>query len=102
MSVDTFLGLPMNIASYATLQHLLAAATGYTPGILTGFLEDVHIYENHLDQVMEQLSRKPFPLPELAFSERICLDHGLSLVSPRDIALLHYVSHPAITAPMAA
>ncbi len=66
-SVDTALGLPFNIASYATLLHLLALETGYEEGILTGFLADVHIYKNHLDGLKEQLSRNPnkYALPKL-------------------------------------
>jgi len=66
-SVDTALGLPFNIASYATLLHLLALETGYEEGILTGFLADVHIYKNHLDGLKEQLSRDPnkYALPKL-------------------------------------
>ncbi len=66
-SVDTALGLPFNIASYATLLHLLALETGYEEGILTGFLADVHIYKNHLSGLKEQLSRDPnkYPLPKL-------------------------------------
>lgn len=66
-SVDVALGLPFNIASYATLLHLLALETGYQEGILTGFLADVHIYKNHIDGLKEQLSRDPnkYPLPKL-------------------------------------
>jgi len=66
-SVDTALGLPFNIASYATLLHLLALETGYQEGILTGFLADVHIYSNHINGLKEQLSRDPnkYPLPKL-------------------------------------
>ena len=66
-SVDVALGLPFNIASYATLLHLLALETGYKEGMLTGFLADVHIYKNHIDSIKEQLSRDPnkYPLPKL-------------------------------------
>lgn len=64
-SVDTMLGLPFNITSYALLLHLLAKESGLQEGRLVGFLADVHIYENHLDGAKEQLSRDPsaYPLP---------------------------------------
>ena len=58
-SVDTMLGLPFNIASYALLLHLLAKEAGLKEGKLVGFLADVHIYENHIDGAKEQLSRDP-------------------------------------------
>ena len=58
-SVDVALGLPFNIASYATLLHLLALETGLEEGILTGFLADTHIYLNHIDGLKEQLARDP-------------------------------------------
>ena len=66
-SVDTMLGLPFNIASYALLLHLLAKESGLKEGKLVGFLADVHIYENHLDGAKEQLTRDPekFPLPNI-------------------------------------
>ncbi|MDP3698445.1 MAG: thymidylate synthase [Nanoarchaeota archaeon] len=64
-SIDVMLGLPFNIASYATLLHLLAKETGYKEGKLTGFLADTHIYVNHEDKAKEQLTRKPFPLPSI-------------------------------------
>lgn len=66
-SVDTMLGLPFNIASYAILLHLLAKETGLKEGKLVGFLADVHIYENHLDGAKEQLTRDPnkYPLPTI-------------------------------------
>ncbi len=66
-SVDTMLGLPFNIASYATLLHLLAKETGLQEGKLVGFLADVHIYVNHLEGAREQLTRNPnlYPLPKL-------------------------------------
>jgi len=62
-SCDMFLGVPYNIASYALLLMLYAKEAGLTPGVLKGELHDVHIYENHIDQVKTQLQRKPHPLP---------------------------------------
>ena len=62
-SCDTFLGIPYNIASYALLLMLYAKEAGLQPGILRGELHDVHIYENHIDQVKTQLKRAPYPLP---------------------------------------
>ena len=66
-SVDTMLGLPFNIASYAILLHLLAKETGYKEGKLVGFLADVHLFVNHVEGAKEQLSRDPnkFPLPTI-------------------------------------
>lgn len=64
-SVDIFLGLPYNIASYALLLKLLCEASGYEAGILTGFLSDVHLYGNHIDQAKLQLSRTPNVTPSL-------------------------------------
>lgn len=66
-SVDTMLGLPFNIASYATLLHLLAKETGLKEGKLVGFLADVHVYLNHVDGAKEQLTRDPntYPLPKI-------------------------------------
>jgi thymidylate synthase len=66
-SVDTMLGLPFNIASYALLLHLIAKESGYQEGKLVGFLADVHIYENHLTGAQEQLKRDPnkYSLPKI-------------------------------------
>ncbi|MEI7765409.1 MAG: thymidylate synthase [bacterium] len=66
-SVDTMLGLPFNIASYALLLHLIAKESGYKEGKLVGFLADVHLFENHVDGAKEQLSRDPikYPLPKI-------------------------------------
>lgn len=64
-SVDTMLGLPFNIASYALLLHLLAKESGLVEGKLVGFLADTHIYVNHLDGAKEQLSRAPGTLPRI-------------------------------------
>lgn len=70
-SVDTMLGLPFNIASYALLLHLLAKEAGLKEGKLVGFLADVHIYENHVDGAREQLTRDPekYTLPTIETSE---------------------------------
>lgn len=64
-SVDSALGLPFNIASYALLLHLVAKEVGLKEGKLIGFLGDVHIYENHVEGLKEQLSRTPFKLPKI-------------------------------------
>lgn len=105
-SVDTFLGLPFNIASYATLLHILAKMTGYIPGTLTGFLADVHIYENHLDQVNEQLSRVPGKLPELDIKDDsawVWLSdmNIIDDLEPNDFALVNYYPQSSIKAEMA-
>ena len=64
-SVDTFLGLPFNIASYGLLLHLAAKELNVGEGILTGHLGDTHLYENHFEQVREQLRRVPYSLPKI-------------------------------------
>jgi thymidylate synthase len=96
-SVDTFLGLPYNIASYALLLKLLCLETGYEEGILSGFLADVHIYENHVEQVQEQLSRTPYDLPQLVIPNfKSILDWEYTQVE-----IQNYTAHPSIKAPIA-
>jgi thymidylate synthase len=68
-SCDLMLGIPFNIASYALLLELLAKESGLKPGILTGFLSDVHIYENHIEGAKLQIQRIPKPLPRLKFKK---------------------------------
>jgi thymidylate synthase len=94
-SVDTFLGLPFNIASYATLLMLLAKELNMVPGEIIGSLGDTHLYVNHLDQAQEQISREPKPhLPKLKLS-------NIDILSGEfDYEVLHYHSHPSIKAPL--
>jgi len=93
-SVDVALGLPFNIASYATLLHLLAKETGYQPGILTGFLADTHIYENHVQGLKEQLNRDPnkYPLPKIKTEKFTSIFDWQST----DTELIDYQSYPSI------
>lgn len=105
-SCDLFLGVPFNIASYALLNHMIAHAVGLLPGKLTMFLDDVHIYENHIEQVQEQLSREPMPLPELSFTQKFYELAGkgmttLTAATPDMFILSDYNPHPAIKADMA-
>jgi thymidylate synthase len=93
-SVDTFLGLPFNIASYATLLELLAIEIGAEPGMLIGNLGDIHLYKNHVDQAREQLSRDCFELPKIKFSN---VD---ILTGEWDYEIIDYKSHPSIKAPL--
>ena len=100
-SVDTFLGLPFNIASYALLLSALAAKTGYNVGTMTGFLADVHLYENHMEQVELQQSRTPLALPKLYVSKDIASYSDLTQLVDSDMQLINYKCHDAIKADMA-
>lgn len=102
-SCDMFLGIPFNIASYALLLHIVARATGYEPKKLCMMLADVHVYENHFDQVQEQRNREPYMLPEIQIFMRDCetAHERIMLLEPEDIQLVGYLHHPAITGAMA-
>ena len=92
-SVDTFLGLPFNIASYGMLLCLLAKEVNMFPEELIGNLGDTHLYSNHIDQAREQVSREPMPhLPKLKLSNVDILNGEF------DYEILHYHSHPTIKA----
>ena len=121
-SVDTFLGLPFNIASYGLLLELIAKAVGMIPDELIGNLGDVHLYNNHIEQAKEQISRTPYELPKLNINTEFwptengsCGEGPLDAVAvfnsfkkddfckcllEEDIQLGNYQSHPAIKAPL--
>ena len=100
-SVDTFLGLPFNIASYGLLLEIIAKEVNMIPDELIGILGDVHLYSNHIEQAKEQIGRDSFDLPS------ICLDYregeynkNLTDLTYEDFVLFRYESHPTIKAPL--
>lgn len=90
-SADLALGVPFNIASYALLLTMVAQECDLTPGVFVHTMGDAHIYENHVDGVREQLSRKPLPLPQLRVAKK-----PLDQIEFEDIELLGYEHHPFI------
>ena len=96
-SVDTFLGLPFNIASYGLLLHIIANEVDMIPDELIGNLGDTHLYSNHIEQAKEQISRESFDLPILKTTAKI---DGICCNVPDDFILEGYQSHPAIKAPL--
>ena len=96
-SADVFLGVPYNIASYALLTCMIASVTDLQPGDFVHSLGDTHIYLNHLNQVEEQLTRKPHNLPQLKISSKPSLFDYVY----EDFELIGYESHPLISAPIA-
>lgn len=102
-SVDTFLGLPFNIASYGLLLLILAKEVNMLPDELIGNLGDVHLYKNHIDQALEQMERKPFELPTILFKDHLNLkdfDSIIDILRVKDFILDGYESHPSIKAPL--
>ena len=97
-SVDVFLGLPFNIASYALLTHMLAQVCRLKVGELVISTGDTHIYKNHIEQVKEQLSRDEYPLPKLWLNPVV---DDMSLFHVTDCRLLNYQSHGTLKASMA-
>jgi thymidylate synthase len=108
-SVDTFLGLPFNIASYGLLLEIIAKEVNMIPEDLIGNLGDVHLYYNHIEQAEEQISRTPYELPKLnintewwdkPFIELVMSDSFCKCLLESDIQLYDYKSHPSIKAPL--
>jgi thymidylate synthase len=104
-SVDTFLGLPFNIASYGLLLEIIAKEVNMVPDELIGNLGDVHLYNNHIDQAKLQIERTPFELPKLKFNpiflanlEHKGLDEAIN--GQVNFELENYKSHPSIKAPL--
>jgi thymidylate synthase len=93
-SVDTFLGLPFNIASYGLLLMMIADEVGMIPDELIGNLGDTHIYLNHIEQAKEQIGREPMELPTVHVRD------GIFCSSVNDVILENYQSHPSIKAPL--
>ena len=100
-SVDTFLGLPFNIASYGLLLEIIAKEVNMVPDELIGNLGDTHLYLNHIEQAKEQIVRDPYPLPKLCMDyQEGEYDKDLKGFVPDDFVLFHYQSHPTIKAPL--
>jgi len=113
-SVDTFLGLPFNIASYALLLEIIAKEVNMVPDELIGNLGDIHLYSNHIEQAKEQIRRTPFDLPSVTITERNWYLHAavknylgektfnekILSYRPDCFELVGYQSHPKIKAPL--
>jgi thymidylate synthase len=111
-SVDTFLGLPFNIASYALLLEIIAKEVDMIPDELIGNLGDVHLYSNHIDQAKEQITREPMKLPELWYLDEyhylmdeelvgpIPFSEKIEKFRPDFFKVNNYQAHPHIKAPL--
>jgi len=97
-SADVFLGVPFNIASYALLTLMIAQVTDMEAGEFIHTLGDAHLYSNHFDQAKLQMSREPFPLPQMKINPEV---KSIFDFKYEDFELINYQSHPAIKAPVA-
>lgn len=102
-SCDVPLGIPMNIASYALMIHLVAQITGLKPGVFTHFMHNIHIYQNQIAGIKEQLRRTPYDSPTVWINPKIkSLEDLETWVTTDDIRFENYQYHPAIVFPFAA
>ena len=108
-SVDTFLGLPFNIASYSLLLYIIAEIVGMVPEEIIGNLGDTHLYLNHIDQAKEQISRESYDLPKLIVDSEewswlqtkdLSFDRLINSMKIEDFKIENYVFHPEIKAPL--
>jgi thymidylate synthase len=97
-SADFFLGVPFNIASYALLTHMVAQQCDLLPGEFVWTGGDTHLYTNHIEQARLQLSREPYPLPQLVMARK---PESLFSYKFEDFQIQNYQSHPSIKAPIA-
>lgn len=97
-SADVFLGVPFNIASYALLTMMIAQVCNMDPGEFVHSFGDVHLYKNHFEQAELQLTRTPFPHPQMKLNPEV---KGIFDFKFEDFELVNYVSHPSIKAPVA-
>jgi thymidylate synthase len=104
-SVDTFLGLPFNIASYGLLLEIIAKEVNMVPDQLIGNLGDVHLYSNHIEQAKEQIGREPYTLPKLVINDEFWnpdagLIEQIEHIEISDFEIRDYQSHPTVKAPL--
>jgi thymidylate synthase len=111
-SVDTFLGLPFNIASYGLLLQIIAKEVNMVPDELIGNLGDTHLYSNHIEQAKEQIGRTPYELPKLSYLDEyhyltdkklvgdIPFSKKIEEFRPGFFKVVDYQSHPTIKAPL--
>ncbi|HNW51219.1 MAG TPA: thymidylate synthase [Prolixibacteraceae bacterium] len=92
-SADSFIGVPFNIASYALLTMMMAQVTGLEPGEFVHTFGDLHIYTNHIEQVKLQLTREPYPLPQMKINPEV---KSIFDFKYEDFELINYQSHPHI------
>ena len=99
-SSDFFLGVPFNITSYAIITHIIAKMTDLNPGELIFNAGDIHIYNNHITQVKEQINRVPFDFPKIKITKNINSIQDIENLCFDDFKIEKYCFHPSINAPM--